>query len=65
MTISAPAADQAVALPGVDAVAVDFVAGHGDRHAADALDLLDLDEAVAEAEQLVAAQAVVPAGCAR
>src|SRR5262245_44904847 len=51
--------DEAVAFPGVDALAADFVAGHGDGDAAGALDLLDLDEAVAEAEQLVAPQVVV------
>ena len=60
-----PRAHQAVALPGVDAAAVHLVAGHRHRDAADALDLLDLDEAVAEAEQLVAAQVVLAAGCAR
>ena len=43
--------DQPHSFPGVDADAGFFVAGHADGHAADALDFLDFDEPVAEAEQ--------------
>src|SRR5579885_3626685 len=54
-----PRADEAVALPGVDAPAVDLVAGHRHGDAAGAAHLLDLDEAVAEAEQLGTVQVVL------
>src|SRR5437870_4884167 len=51
--------DEPLAFPGIDALAANLVAGDGDGDAAGAFDLLDLDEAVAEAEQLFAAQVVL------
>src|ERR1700738_1790134 len=46
--------DQTFSLPGVDALAVDLVAGHGHGNPADFLDLFDLHKAVAKSQQLVA-----------
>ena len=50
---------QAVALPGIDTLAADLVAGHGDGHTAHPLHLFNLHKAIAEAEQFVAAQTVL------
>src|SRR5579871_4677129 len=41
---------QALALPDMDALTVDLIAGHSHGHATGALDLLNLDEAIAEAQ---------------
>src|SRR5207253_85909 len=50
---------QPPALPGVDAAALDLIAGNCNGHTANPLHLLDLDKTIAEAEQLLAAEAVL------
>src|SRR5262245_59791219 len=49
-------ADEPVAFPGVDPLALDLIASHRDRHTAGALHLLDLYKTVAEAQEFLAVQ---------
>src|SRR5437773_2472038 len=48
-----------IAFPLIDAAALDFIAGHGHRHASRALDLFNLHKSVAEGQKLLAVQVVV------